>query len=328
MPAQVFRDAQQALGFVTPQFYNVEQQVYETKYPSFDYPSLVPVVTEGNEWARGTTFYSSDIAGKAEFLNGQGFDMPYADVSRTQYTKGFELAGIGFEWNLEEINLAKMEGRPLSDEKARSARRIAEQFLWNIAMTGKADGSVSEKGWTGLINDGSAAAADVAANGTGSTTWWLASGVLNKTADQILADINAGITGIHTGTGETEFADTVLMPTAIYQALASAPRSSTSDTTILDYLKAHNAYTAETGKPLLVRALRVLATADPGGDGRVVVYRRDPEALRFHLPMPHRFLPPFQKGSMTYEVAGIMRTGGLEVRLPKTISYLDGVIDS
>ncbi len=48
--------------------------------------------------------------------------------------------------------------------------------------------------------------------------------------------------------------------------------------------------------------------------------------LRFHLPMPHRFLPPFQKSSMSYEVAGIMRTGGLEVRLPKAISYLDGIL--
>jgi hypothetical protein len=71
-----------------------------------------------------------------------------------------------------------------------------------------------------------------------------------------------------------------------------------------------------------------LNTADPGGDGRAVLYNRAPDVLRFHLPMPHRFLPPFQKSSMTWEVAGIMRTGGTEVRLPKAMLYMDGIVDS
>jgi len=318
MHAAQFLDAQQALGFVTPQFYNIERNIYEVKYPSFDYASLIPVVTEGSEWARGTVFYSMDSAGKAEWMSGAGFDMPYADVSKTQFVHGFHMAGIGYEWNLEEISVASLEGINMSDAKARAARRIAEQMLWNIAMTGN-----TEKNWTGLINDANVTAADVAGNGTGSATFWAA-----KTPDQILADINGGITGIYTGTQETEMANTVLLPTAIFQYLASTPRSSTSDTTILNFLLANNAYTAETGQPLTVRALRALATADPGGDGRAVVYRRDPEVLRFHLPMPHRFLPPFQKSSMTWEVAGILRTGGTEIRLPKAVRYLDGILDS
>lgn len=320
---QMFRDAQQALGFVTPQFYNIERTIYEVKYPSFDYASLVPVVTEGNEWARGTLFYSMDSAGRADWISGAAGDMPYADVNRSVFTQGFHMAGIGYEWNLEEINVAAMEGIAISDLKARAARRVAEQFLWNIAMTGKKDGTTNDKGWTGLINDANVPAADVAANGTGSVTWWA-----SKTPDQILADINAGITGIYTTTAETEMADTVLLPTAIYLTLASTPRSATSEATILNYLLQNNAYTAETGRPLTVRAMRVLNTADPGGDGRMVIYRRDPEVVRFHLPMPHRFLPPFQKSSMGWEIGGIMRTGGVEVRLPKAMTYLDGILDS
>lgn len=320
---QLFSDAQQALGFVNPQFYNIERTIYEVKYPSFDYASLIPVITEGNEWARGTLFYSMDGAGRADWISGAANDMPYADVSRTVNTQGFHMAGIGYEWNLEEINVAAMEGIQIGDVKARAARRVAEQFLWNIAMSGKKDGSTNDKGWTGLINDANVPAADVAANGTGSVTWWAA-----KTPDQILADINAGLTGVFTTTQETEMADTVLLPTSIYQSLASTPRSSTSDTTILSYLLANNAFTAQTALPLIVRGLRVLNTADPGGDGRAVIYRRDPEVVRFHIPMPHRFLPPFQKSSMGWEIGGIMRTGGVEVRLPRAMVYLDGILDS
>lgn len=320
---KAFMDAQQALGFVIPQYYNIERTIYEVKYPSFDYAAFIPVITEGNEWARGTTFFSMDIGGKANWISGAAHDMPYADVQRSVFTQGFHMAGIGYEWNLEEINVAAMEGIPISDVKARAARRVAEQFLWNIAMTGKRDGVTNDKNWTGLINDANVPAADVAANGTGSVTWWAA-----KTPDQILVDINSGITGVFTATGETEMADTVLLPTAVYMSLASTPRSATSDMTTLQFLLRNNAYTAETGRELMVRALRVLNTADPGGDGRAVIYRRDPEVVRFHLPMPHRFLSPFQKSSMSWEVGGIMRTGGVEVRLPKAMVYLDGILDS
>lgn len=69
----------------------------------------------------------------------------------------------------------------------------------------------------------------------------------------------------------------------------------------------------------------MLNTAGGGGTARMIAYRRDPEVLRFHLPMPHQFLPPFQKSSMTWEVAGIMRTGGTEIRLPKAVAYVDGI---
>lgn len=310
-----FMDAQNALGFLMPAFHNVEREVYARKYPSFDYASLVPVVTEGNEWAAGTIFRSSDAAGKAEFMSGKGFDMPYADVTQDQHSHGYELAGIGFEWTLEEMERAAMEGRSLSTEKADAAKKIAEAKLYNIAMTGDA-----EKGWTGLVNSQLVAAADAAATGTASATEWS-----TKTPDNILADINAGITGVYTATEETEAANTVLVPTARYQYLASTPRSGNSDTSILSYLLANNAYTAETGQPLLIRGVRALNTAGQGGSARMAVYRRAPDVVRFHLPMPHKFLAPFQKSSMTWEVAGIMRTGGTEFRLPKAVSYIDGI---
>ncbi|EHP94889.1 DUF2184 domain-containing protein [Methylorubrum extorquens] len=320
MGAIDFTDAQQALGFVRPQFFNIERNIYEVKYPSFDYAELVPVVTEGNEWARGTLFTSIDAAGKAEFISGKGFDMPYADVSRSQFTKGFALAGVGFEWSLEELQTAAMEGINLSDTKARAARRVGEQFCWNLAMTGKPDGATSQKGWTGAVNDPSVPTTTAAATGTGSATTFP-----TKTPDLILADANAALTGVITSTNEVESADTLLLPTSRYLYLSSTPRSSTSDTTVLQYLQQNNVYTARTGRPLTIRGIRALETAGAGGTKRMVAYRRDPEVLRFHLPMPHRFLPPFQKSSMAWEVAGILRTGGTEVRLPSAMAYVDNI---
>lgn len=310
----MFMDAQQAFGFVEPSFYNIERTVYQTKYPSFDYSALLPVITEGNPWARGTLFYSSDIAGKAEWLSGKGFDMPYADVARAQFLKGFALAGIGYEWTLEDVQVAAMEGRMLGDEKAAAARSVAEQFLWNIAMLGH-----TEKNMTGFLNDANVPAVTAPNGAAGSPLW------ANKTPDEILKDINTALSGVYTSTIETEMADTVLLPTARWLDISVKPRSANSDTTILDYLQNKNVYTSQTGRPLTIRGLRALNAAGAGGTARMVVYRRAPDVVRFHLPMPHRFLPPFQKGSMTWEVAGILRTGGVEIRLPKAVSYVDGI---
>jgi hypothetical protein len=247
--------------------------------------------------------------------------MPYADVSTTQYLKGFELAGIGYEWSLEEISVAAMEQRQLGAEKADAARKVAERMLYGIALTG-----TTEKNWTGFLNDANVPAADVAAvgdiNGGTDSTFWA-----HKTPDQIMDDINTGIEAIYTSTKGTELPNTLLLPSGAMTILGRRMPDGTSDT-LLTFLARTNRYTTRTGQPLLIRELFELNTADPGGDGRAVLYNRAPDVLRFHLPMPHRFLPPFQKSSMTWEVAGIMRTGGTEVRLPKAMLYMDGIVDS
>lgn len=307
-------DAQVALGFAQQAFYNIETGIYETRYPDYDYASLIPVETSGNEWARGTMFYSTDSVGEATFLAGQGFDMPYADFNKTQFLTAHHLAGIGYEWNLEELQVAAMEGVPVSDMKAKAAKRAAEIMLFNIALTGS-----TEKNWTGLFNNASVTAGNVAASGTAGGLLWT-----TKTGDLQLADLNAPISGIFTGSLEAEMADTLILPTSALLTLGTTYRSTSTDRTLLDHIRENNVYSQQTGQPLMIRASRKLETAGAGGTRRMVAYRRSPEVVKFHLPMPHKFLPPFQKGSMTYEVAGIMRTGGTEIRLPSAIRYADG----
>lgn len=315
MTVRPFTDASQAQGFVVSQTSNIEAGVYMRRYPSYDYESIVPVVTEGNEWARTVTYYSGDIAGKSEWISGGADDFPMADVSRDKHEHALHMRGIGYRWDLEEINVARMLGDNLTDRKANGARFIAERFCYFLAMTGD-----TEKGWTGLLNDANVEAVPVPADGSGSSTYWSA-----KTPDQVLRDFNAGIIGVNADSGEVEMANTALLPTIVLQHMASTPRSSNSDTTILGYLREHNVYTEETGQPLTIRSNRLLATAGADGAGRAVFYWRDPQAVRFHQPMPFRFLPPFQVSAMAWEVAGLMRTGGTEIRLPGAFRYVDAI---
>ena len=58
---------------------------------------------------------------------------------------------------------------------------------------------------------------------------------------------------------------------------------------------------------------------------RMVAYRRDPQVLKMWIPMPHHFLPVWQRGPLVFDVPGIFRLGGVEIRLPAAMRYLDGV---
>jgi hypothetical protein len=57
----------------------------------------------------------------------------------------------------------------------------------------------------------------------------------------------------------------------------------------------------------------------------MICYQKDPEVLKMHRPMSHRFMPVWQTGPLVFEVPGIFRLAGLEIRRPGAIRYADGL---
>ena len=309
-------DAQVGRAFLTPQLFRIETQVYLRKYPNADLTGIIPVNTDGDMWDVGTVFYSMDQAGRAEFLSGKGFDMPYASTLMEQNSRSYHLAGIGYEWSTQELMRAARLGRALTSDKADAARKAAQFFKRSVAMTGKTPGAAtSEKGWTGLVNDPNIPAANVAADGAGATTAWA-----NKTPDQISRDIWAAVNAVETQTKETHTATTVALPTAKLRYIEQTRMTDTGGT-ILAYIRGNR----DGGENINFVPIRELAGAGAGGTDRMMAYDASPEVAQFHLPGDHEFLPAFQKSSMTYEVGGIMNVGGTEVRLPKGAVYRDGI---
>lgn len=314
--SEFFVDAQVGRAFLTPQLYRIETQVYMRRYPNADLVGLIPINTDGDMWDVGTVFYSMDEVGKAEFLSGKGFDMPYASTLMDQKSRGFHLAGIGYEWSTQELQRAAKLGRSLPTDKAAAARKAAQFFKRSVAMTGRTPGAAtSEKGWTGFVNDPNVPAANVAATGTGSTTPWA-----NKNPDQISADIWGAVNAVETQTKETHTATTVALPTQKLRYIEQT-RMTDGNGTILDYIRGNR----DGGENITFKSIRELAGAGASGTDRMAAYDSSEEVVQFHLPGDHEFLPAFQKSSMTYEVGGIMNVGGTEVRLPKAMTYRDGI---
>jgi hypothetical protein len=309
------KDAQQAaLGFLVSQTAYIEREVVATVYPDIQYPSLIPVDTSANQWAQSVEYYSSDKVGRAGWFHHNAKDIHVADITRSSNKVGVEMADIGYRYTIQELGVAMMiPGTNLTADKAAAARRAYEEFVDNVALRGN-----TEKSFHGIMDYPGITTSNVAADGA-VTAWPL------KSADAIMADVNNALTGMYAQTLQVELADTILLPVDA-ATLLSSKRVGDTDMTIWDFLAKHNVYTNITGRPLTIRAVRGLESAGVGGVGRMVVYRRDPQVLKMHIPMPHQFLDVWRTAPLVYDVPGIFRIAGLEIRRPGAVRYVDGVL--
>ena len=205
----------------------------------------------------------------------------------------------------------------LTTERADAARRAYEEFMERIAFIGDAT-----KDWTGLINDEAVTAGNALADGTGSSALWTA----KADADLMARDINSILTGIYTASNTVEMADTLLLPIEQLHAAGEYAACGDTPTNALGWLQQYNTYTGD-HQPAAhhscgARAGRLRERVAPT---RIVAYRNDPQILKLHLPMPHKFLGVMQVTPLRYDVPGIFRTGGLEIRRPGSVRYLDGI---
>ena len=299
-------DAQQVNAFLMPQLLTVEQGVYMIKYPMANYAEFMPVDTAGTIWSAGTIFYSGDIAGKPEWFDVAADDMPYADMNRTQFLQENWIAGIGYKWNRMDLERGQQLGVNVLADKAGAATTSAERYIHNIAMNG--DGL---KFTTGFLTNPLATTVTGAAAITAAST---------GTSD--VAILNTALTSVETNTNETYRADTLALPTSTYNIIASKPMPNTG-MSVLAYMQANSVI----GPATIKRTFR-LETAGASGTKRMIAYANTREVHRFHLPGGGHQLfnsQPYQKGPFSWEVPGLMSIGGYENRIPKAITFTDGI---
>lgn len=305
-------DAQTALGFLVNQTAFIEKEVYQTRFVAIQYQDLIPVDYSAPEWATSIEFYSEESFGAAKWLANVADDFPYGSDEQTKFVTAVGTAGRGYRYSLAELSQAAALGIPLDTQRAVGALRAYEEFVDLLAFTGD-----SKKNLTGLINNASVPQS-AAPNGAGGSPLWT-----QKTSAEVLADFNSIITGIQTATNTVALGDTVLLPYQRFNYIASTQLPST-DKTLLQFLQQSNVFTANTGQPLTIRSVRGLEAAGAGSTMRMMAYRRHPEVLKMHIPMPLKFLRPQEVGA-EFRVPGIFRVGGLDIRLPKEVRYLDGI---
>lgn len=304
-------------GFLESQLSTIQPKVYERRYPDIQYRRLVPVITSGDEWAGTIVHFSSDGSGKAAWTGPDPTGVPLVDDSMQKHVLSIENGGIGYRYALQELRQSQRLGIDIDSRRAQMAFRAAEELLDTTVLDGNADWK-----WDSLIKSSAVTAANVAPTGSGSTDaakrLWT-----GKDGGAIVDDVNEAIDAVWTSTKTVEMPNTLGIPPTAFKSLIGK-RIPNTGMTALAFLRQNNLYTATTGGELMIEGIRGLEDAGSSNIGRFMVYPRDEMALRFHLPMPYTTLPPFQDHPASWLIHGMMRTGGLEILLPKALAYRDG----
>ena len=228
-------------------------------------------------------------------------------MSRAETLVQIYTVGNSYSYTTMELKKAAFARQSLDAAKAMAARRIMEQKIDALLQTG--DAAYSMKG---LLNQ------------TGTNTYVVPNGALGsplwtqKTSDEILTDLNGMVNAASNATNGIEYPDKMVLPIAQYDLISQKPRSSTSDTTVKEFFLANSPTIKE------IVPWWPCKTAGALGVTRAVTYRMDLEALWYYMPQEFQPMAP-QLRNLEYIIPCTADFGGVHVRLPKSITYADGI---
>ncbi len=286
----------------------IKAKTYDVKQVNLKGLSLIPIDTSIDPGHEQVTYRQWNMVGIAQMISSYANDFPRADVKALEFTGNIASLGAGYGYSVQEIRAARLQGVPLDQRKANAAKRAIDVKLDTIAQTGD-----TGKGLLGLLNQTNAQTYTCTADGAGGLATWA-----SKTSDQVARDMHLAVrTGVE-ATYELEQPDTMLLPLTSFGYIATTRMSTIDSTTILEYFLKTSPYIQE------VISWYALETAGANSTKRAVIYRKDPDALEFRLPVPFESFPPEQIG-MEFKVACHARCGGVVAYYPMSIGYLDGI---
>lgn len=296
--------------FFERQLESIDERLYEVRKKELVYREFIPVNGNVSAGANSYTYRQFDKLGMAKVIANYADDLPRADVYGNEYISPIKTLGVSFGYNTQELRAAAMANTPLDMMKADAARRSIREKESNIAWNGD-----DEAGLPGFLSNANIPIV-ATLTGTGGFTWAL------KTADEIIKDVNILVTKIREDSKGAFSGDTLLLPINQYNEIAGRPRSTTSDTTILEFItKPGNSY-GLSKVSWIPDELNSTFTGDTE-DG-MVLYQNDSEVLEQIIPM-EMTTHPVQERNLEFVVPVESRHGGTVVRYPIACAIMTGI---
>lgn len=292
-------------AFLTRQIEHVRSKIYEVKTPELKALQFVPMATDVPAWASHVVQVAYDDAGRARIVQNAADDFPRVDVVASESAFKIVSLGAAYGWDLAAMQQALATGVPLADRKGRTCRRVIATGIDEITATGKLDTVGQTFGMVGFINS-----ADVDIVTMASAGQWD-----DEPADVIIADVGKLISAVSQDTNEIFSCTQVLFAPALFDFIAQRPRSTTSDTTILEFLK-------RTNPGVSFDKWNRLKNAGASSKHRMVAYAKTPEVVEAVVPVDFTQLAP-QVRNLETLVLCYARAGGCRFHHPKAVKYGD-----
>lgn len=309
-------DANETAMFLRSLLY-IMPQPYEYKYPAIKYADLFPVNYSVPTGAKSHAFHQFDEMGNAQLMDNYADDAPNAE------RVGYEIIGNIFAvrseytYTVQDLRSMMMSGIPLDAMKAITARRIIERKCDTLAAVGD-----TAHGFTGIVNNASSTAVTALTKAAGGLKWGSLSGstiTYNATADEILRDCSALLDGVFVPTHGTHTPNTLVFGTQNWAVINTLRLDQFNMKTVADYLMSALPW---------VQALEYwpqLDTAGAGSKERVLCCERSRENFEIIIPQEFEQFPP-QAQNLAFKIPCHKRFGGVQMRYPLSISYMDGTV--
>ena len=215
----------------------------------------------------------------------------------------------------------------LEREKMRSVGRDPEAFL-NKGIRLHCDKIIDQNVYTGftrvsstgLINNPRIMRVSSPATGTGNSSTWA-----DKTADQILDDINTLIAGVWKvcDCSSDALPDHILVPVEQFGLLVTRKVSDDSERSILTYVLENN-LTNQQGGHLVISPCKWLSGAGSNYADRMVCYINSPDKICFNLTQPLRRMDT-EYAEMRIKTPYIAQFSEVRFLYTQTVRYMDGI---
>lgn len=310
-----FRGDANEAAFFSRELEHIYTETYDIEYPDAKARLLIPVDTRVPTGAESFTYRQYDKQGEARIVSNYSTDFPNASVTGAEFPQRIVSIGNSYQYSVQDLRNAAQAGKPLDAMLAEAARFAQEVRLETLAATGDSQGTPIY----GLTN-----APNISATTQVSTGTWKAqlNTSLSAGVNAIVGDINAMAKKIFVDTLEKHTANTLVLPTDVYALLATTPRSPTfTDDSLLNYILKQNPWLKS------IESWNRLNTAGASSHGRVMCYDRNPRVLQLVIPQEFEQFAPQPLG-MAWVIPCHSRCGGVTVRYPKAVTYMDGVTDN
>jgi hypothetical protein len=289
--------------FLARELETILARTFEVEYADIKYSQLIPLSSEVGNGADSFTYRVFDKQGSMKVIGDKAQDLPRADVLRKEVTLPVRSIGGSFAYTIQETRAAAMvPGMNLEQRRANAVRRAYEEKVQEIAYFGD-----SASGMKGFFNNDQV-------DKTVPNKWFD-----TATTDEMLELLNEAPTRLVQNSNMKEMPNTMLVPYNVYRIISTTPRSSTSDTTVMEFFLRTNPMISS------IEPINELEASKSGGSlskDRIVVYDRSPDKLQLHIPQPLEFLPPLRQ-ALEFSVAAHARIGGLALYYPKSAMVLE-----
>lgn len=289
--------------FLARELETILARSFEVEYADIKYSQLIPISTEVGPGSDSFTYRVFDKQGSMKVIADKANDLPRADVLRKEISHPVRSLGASFAYTIQETRAAAMvQGMNLEQRRANAVRRAYEEKVQEIAFFGE-----TPSGMKGFFNNDQV-------DKTVPNKWFD-----TATTDEMLELLNEAPTRLVQNSNMKEMPNTMLVPYNVYRIISTTPRSTVSDTTVMEFFLRTNP---------MITAIEPINELEAGKSGgalskdRIVVYDRSPDKLQLHLPQPLEFLPPVRQ-ALEFSVAAHARIGGLALYYPKSVMVLE-----